>query len=62
MKRERDNIEKEIATLVYYMNGGLNYVDAWSLSNSQIKSMSDVINKHYETQAEAMKKGSRKVG
>ena len=60
MERDRANIEQEVASLVYYMNGGLNYVDAWSLSNSQMKSLSEVINKHYEAQAEAMKKGSQR--
>jgi len=59
MERDRDNIEKEIAQLVYYMNGGLNYVDAYSLSASQMKFLSETINKHYEAQADAMKKGSK---
>lgn len=59
MNKERDAIEQEIATLVYYMNGGLNYSDAYSLSTGQMKHMSEAINKHYETQNEAVKKNRR---
>ena len=59
MERDRDNIEKEIAQIVYYMNGGLNYVDAYSLSTSQLTSLNDTITKHYEKQNESLQRSSK---
>jgi len=47
MSRNRKIIQDEIATLVYYMNGGLDYDDAWVLTSEQRKIMSRVIEKHY---------------
>jgi hypothetical protein len=48
MQRNRNIINEEIATLVYYMNGGLDYNDAWMLTADQRKSMSKVIEKHFK--------------
>lgn len=48
MDRNRNIINEEVATLVYYMNGGLNYNDAWLLTADQRKSLSKVIEKHYK--------------
>lgn len=51
MDRNKKIIEEEIATLVYYMNGGLNYNDAWMTTAFQRKTMSKVIEKHFEAMA-----------
>lgn len=53
-------IESDIANLVYYMNGGLSYSEAWKLTTSQMKSLSESIAKHYEMQAEAYRKAQNK--
>lgn len=53
-------IESDIANLVYYMNGGLTYSEAWRLTTSQMKSLSGTISKHYEMQAEAYRKAQSK--
>lgn len=41
-------IEKDIASLVYYMNGGLDYNQAWLLTANQRKIMVKVIEDHYK--------------
>lgn len=48
MERNRSIIESDISTLVFYMQGGLDYNDAWMLTQKQRKSMTVVIEKHYE--------------
>jgi len=48
MDRNRRVINEDIATLVYYMNGGLDYNDAWLLTTDQRKQMSKIIEKHFE--------------
>ena len=53
-------MEKDIANLVYYMNGGLSYSDAYNLSQNQMKILSETISKHYEMQADAYKKAGNK--
>ena len=40
-------IESNIASLVFYMGGGLNYNDAWLLTVQQREVMNKVIEKHY---------------
>jgi hypothetical protein len=47
MQRNRSTIESDISTLVFYMQGGLDYNDAWLLTLAQRKNMSSVIEKHY---------------
>lgn len=60
MEREMESIEREIATVVFYTNGGIAYDKAYDLSMNQLQVMSDVIKEHYEKQAEAYKpKGNR---
>ncbi len=59
-ERERTAMEKDIANLVYYMNGGLSYPDAYNLSQHQMKILSETISKHYEMQADAYKKAGNK--
>jgi hypothetical protein len=48
MTRNRKIIEEEIATLVYYYNGGLDYNSAWMTTSMQRKTMSRVVEKHFE--------------
>lgn len=48
MDRNRKIIETDVDTLVFYMSGGLNYNDAWLLTGSQRRSLTNVIEKHYE--------------
>ena len=48
MENNRKLIETEMATLVFYMQGGLNYDDSWLLTLQQRKIMHDVIEKHYK--------------
>jgi len=48
MDRNRKIINEDIATLVYYMNGGLDYNDAWLLTVDQRKQMANIIEKHFE--------------
>ena len=47
MEKNRDSIELDVNTLVYYMNGGLDYDDAWLLTSDQRMKMGKVIEKHY---------------
>lgn len=48
MDKNRKVIESDISTLVFYMNGGLDYNDAWLLTNDQRRGMSKIIEKHYD--------------
>jgi glutamate formiminotransferase len=57
LNRECKEIEKEIAGVVYYMNGGLNFVDAYELSMDQLNVLSETIKNHFEKQNEAFKRG-----
>jgi hypothetical protein len=59
MDRDRNHIEQEIASIVYYMNGGLNFRDAYALSESQMDSLATTIKKHYEKQNEAYEKAKK---
>lgn len=59
MERNIKAINTEMATLAFYMQGGLSFDDAHLLSASQRKAMSKVIEKHYE--AVSGKSGSRLI-
>jgi hypothetical protein len=48
MDKNRDAIETDVATLVFYMKGGVDYNDAWLLTSDQRRRMAKVIEKHYE--------------
>lgn len=60
MEREQLRIESDVASVVYYMNGGINYVDAYALSLQQLKVLGDTITNHYEKQDQAIKKSSKR--
>jgi hypothetical protein len=51
MERNRKAITNEMASLTFYMNGGLNFDDAYLLSTEQRSIMAKVIEKHYEAQS-----------
>ena len=51
MEQERNAIEKELATLVFYLQGGINVSDSYMLNENQIKTYSEVIKQHYEMQS-----------
>lgn len=57
LESNRNAIETDINSLVYYMNGGLDYNDAWLLTLEQRKNMTNVIKRHFE--AMDPKKGSK---
>lgn len=48
MERNRSTVERDIASLTFYMKGGLDFNDAWLLTQSQRKTMAKVIEDHYE--------------
>lgn len=48
MAENRNIIEHDVATLTYYMQGGLNYDTAWQISNLQRRILNKVVEKHYE--------------
>ena len=48
MERNKNAINQDIATLVFYMQGGLDFNDAHLLSIEQRKVLSKVIEKHQE--------------
>lgn len=50
MERNKLAIEQDVNTLVFYMNGGLDYNDAWLLTGLQRSRMGEVIRKHHEAQ------------
>lgn len=47
MNKNREAIDADIMTLVFYMKGGISYNDAWLLTTDQRKRMFGVIEKHY---------------
>lgn len=44
----RDTLEQDINTLTFYMNGGLDFNDAWLLTPEQRRSIFKTIEKHYD--------------
>lgn len=61
MDKERKQIEKDIAMLVFYMQGGLAYRDAYLLSNEQIEILYNTITEHYEKQNTALNGGRKSL-
>lgn len=53
MQQNRNLIEEEIAMLVFYMEGGLDFNDAYALSALQRQRLAKVIEQHYEKRASA---------
>lgn len=62
LEKHRKQIEKEIGTVVFYMQGGLNFTDAYSISMDQISLLAEVIQEHYDKQnnlANSMSKNNK---
>jgi hypothetical protein len=59
MDSNRKSVHTDIATLVYYMKGGVDINDAYNLSIEQRKIMQKIIEKDFE--AQAGKKNSRLI-
>lgn len=60
MERNRKVITNELATLSFYMQGGLSFEDSHLLSSEQRSMLSKVIQKHFD--AINGKQGSRLIG
>jgi hypothetical protein len=60
MEREQSRIESEVASVVYYMNGGLDYTHAYNLSLHQLKTLGETITSHYEKQEQAIKNSHKR--
>jgi len=50
MDKNRRLVHNDIASLVFYMQGGVEINDAYNLSIDQRRMMQKVIEKHYEAQ------------
>lgn len=48
MEKDRKQIEKQLAMVAFYMQGGLSFMDAYKLSMDQITMIMDVISEHYD--------------
>lgn len=48
MDRNRKIINDDIASLVYYFQGGLDFNDAWLLTADQRMRMAKIVEKHFE--------------
>jgi len=59
MEKDRRKIEKDIGTLVFYMQGGLSYRDAYMLSPEQFESLISTVTEHYEKQNAALNPKSK---
>lgn len=60
MERNRNAIEHDLASISFYMQGGLSFSDAHMLTADQRKMMGKIIEKHYE--AMSGQKGSKLIG
>ncbi len=54
MAKERKQVEQDIATIVFYMQGGLSYNDAFMLSSEQLEILYKTVHEHYERQNNAL--------
>ena len=59
MESDRQKLEGDLAKLVFHMNGGLSYVDAYNLSGDQMRMLTEVINQHNQAQVDAMRNRPR---
>ena len=50
LNRNQISIESDIASLVFHMNGGLDFDDAYLLTADQRRMMATMIQKHYDAQ------------
>ena len=54
MDKDCKKIHKDLAMLVFYMQGGLDFKDAYMLSNEQIEVLIETVQEHYERQNNAL--------
>lgn len=54
LKQEKLRIQKELATLTFYLNGAISHDQSLRLSEEQIQIYSEVLKKHFDAQAQAM--------
>ena len=59
LEKQRNDLESEIATVTFYMQGGINYFDAYQLSMKQLSDLISTINDHYERQANSLSDGRK---
>jgi hypothetical protein len=50
LNKNQSLIESDIASLVFHMNGGLDFDDAYLLTADQRRMMAIMIQKHYDAQ------------
>lgn len=48
MDKNKKSVTNEVASLVFYMNGGLDYNDAWLLNADDRAVMANIIEKHHK--------------
>lgn len=48
LEKDRKQIEKQIATVAFYMQGGLSYMDGYNLPLENLSMMMEVISEHYD--------------
>lgn len=60
MEKNRKAIINEVATLAFYMEGGISFGDAHLLSSEQRTIISKVVEKHYSALSD--KKGGNLIG
>jgi len=58
MEKNRSAITSELAMLSFYMQGGLNFNESYMLSADQRRTLSKVIQKHYEAMDPKKKGGN----
>jgi hypothetical protein len=48
MEKDRRQIERQLAMISFYMQGGLSYLDGYKLSMDQVTLITEVISEHYD--------------
>lgn len=48
LTKNRETLEQDINSITFYMNGGLDYNDAWLLTPEQRRAIFKTIERHYD--------------
>lgn len=48
MSSNRSSLTKDIATMVYYYNGGISYTEAWQMSTFERMIAVETVDKHFQ--------------
>ncbi len=59
MESDRQKLESDLAKLVFHMNGGISFVDAYNLSTDQMTILIEAINQHNQAQTDALRGRSK---